>query len=424
MHIGMVAGVLFFCFRLGLVIIPGLALQWPVKKIAAVAALLGVVLYTWLVGSPVPAQRATLMTGLVLLGILLDRVSISLRAIALAAGLLLLMHPSSLLHPGFQLSFAAMALLIGYYEQQQRQAPEETKQSRLFKVWGGTKALVLTSLLAALATAPLGLYHFHRLQLLGVLGNLIAVPLTGLVVMPASVLSYVLLPFGLAEWPIRVMGWGVEGITDSAAIVASLPGANIIGPNITLATLLLFTFAGLWAVIWQGKVRALAMLPVLLALPLIYFHQKPIVLLADEGLWAVRGYDNRLYFGAANRLRLTASDWQRTYSKEVKPRLAKHAKPESGLRCEGDWCHIDLAGQHLALTMDRDGNDLPCPAEADWIIAPLMYIENCTAPNIIDRRRLKEQGSIALYEDKTGLIVTATRSTTPRPWERGGAGGL
>ncbi|MFN7001695.1 MAG: ComEC/Rec2 family competence protein, partial [Elioraea tepidiphila] len=81
--------------------------------------------------------------------------------------------------------------------------------------------------LAALATAPVGLAHFGRLQWYGVAANAIAVPLTSLLVMPAGMLAMLLMPFGLEAWPLAAMGLGVEGILRVAHWVAGWPGAAV-----------------------------------------------------------------------------------------------------------------------------------------------------------------------------------------------------
>ena len=116
LHVGLVAGLLFFGVRALLALVPALALRYPIKKWAAVAAGLGAFAYLALTGATVPTQRAYLMVGLVLLGVLLDRNALSFRLVAWAAVVVLAVAPESLLSPSFQLSFAAVAALIAAYE--------------------------------------------------------------------------------------------------------------------------------------------------------------------------------------------------------------------------------------------------------------------------------------------------------------------
>ena len=56
------------------------------------------------------------MLAMMLLAVLLDRPALSMRSLALAAAILLLMRPEAITEPGFQMSFAAVASLIAVAE--------------------------------------------------------------------------------------------------------------------------------------------------------------------------------------------------------------------------------------------------------------------------------------------------------------------
>ena len=79
LHIGLVATTIFFAVRLLLVLITYCALRWPIKKVAAFVALAGSFIYLLIADATVPARRAFLMTGLVLIAIMADRRAISRR---------------------------------------------------------------------------------------------------------------------------------------------------------------------------------------------------------------------------------------------------------------------------------------------------------------------------------------------------------
>ena len=106
LHIVFVVGLVMGIVRYGIALVPWLALRVDAKKIAAVLALAAALFYTALAGAPVPAQRACIMAGFVLLAVLLDRTALSLRLIAWAAVLVLLIAPESLTGASFQMSFA------------------------------------------------------------------------------------------------------------------------------------------------------------------------------------------------------------------------------------------------------------------------------------------------------------------------------
>src|SRR3546814_5038877 len=73
LHMGLVAGLLFFALRAGLALLPAVALYWPIKKWAAVGAAGGAFVYINLCGDAIPAERAFLMVLVVLLAVLLER---------------------------------------------------------------------------------------------------------------------------------------------------------------------------------------------------------------------------------------------------------------------------------------------------------------------------------------------------------------
>ena len=156
---------------------------------------------------------------------ILDRTAISLPPVAWAAVVVLLVSPEELIGPSFQMSFGAIVALVAAYEATQTQR----QRWRAEAGWGGRAAfsyvagLVFTSLIATLATGPYSIYHFNRIAHYGVIANMIAVPLTGVWVMPWAVLAVILMPFGLERaWRLVPMGWGVDGIIAIAGYVAGL----------------------------------------------------------------------------------------------------------------------------------------------------------------------------------------------------------
>src|SRR5215470_15024500 len=109
-HMAVVAGVVFFLVRAVLALIPGFAIRRPIKKWAAVAALAAATFYLLLSGAEVATQRSYYMTAFVLGAVLIDRQALTLRTIGAAAILVLLLAPEAVIHPSFQMSFAATAL--------------------------------------------------------------------------------------------------------------------------------------------------------------------------------------------------------------------------------------------------------------------------------------------------------------------------
>ena len=139
----LVAGVVFFVVRALLALSPALALRHAIKKWAALAALIAAFLYLLLSGAEVATQRAFIMTAIVLLAVMLDRSALTLRNLALAALGVMLLAPQAVVHPSFQMSFAATLALIAAYERglPWTTAGADTSLGARVALWGGREIL-------------------------------------------------------------------------------------------------------------------------------------------------------------------------------------------------------------------------------------------------------------------------------------------
>ena len=267
LHIVFVVGLVMGLIRYGIALVPPLALRVDAKKIAAVFALAAALFYTALAGAPVPAQRACAMAAFALLAILLDRTALSLRLVAWSAIIVLIAAPESLTGASFQMSFSAVIALIAAWEmgagwrRRLHDRAEHWRHRWLWRVLVALGASLATTLIASVATGAFAAYHFNRLSLLGVVANLLGVPLTGFWIMPWGLLAMLLMPFGLERLALVPMGWGVDGLNSIAFHVAAWPQAAALVPSLPGASLWLMTIGGLWFCLWRRRWR-LAGLPV------------------------------------------------------------------------------------------------------------------------------------------------------------------
>jgi competence protein ComEC len=112
-HMAVVAGIAFFFIRAILALVPSLASRRPIKKWAAAGALATAAYYLVLSGASVSTQRSFIMIAIALIVVMLDRAALTLRTISVAAFGVLLFTPEAIVHPSFQMSFAATLALIG-----------------------------------------------------------------------------------------------------------------------------------------------------------------------------------------------------------------------------------------------------------------------------------------------------------------------
>ncbi|MEE8213905.1 MAG: ComEC/Rec2 family competence protein, partial [Alphaproteobacteria bacterium] len=254
LHIGLVAGILFFGLRAALALVPKLALHYPIKKWAAAAALVGAFGYVLISGATVPTQRAFLMVCVVLLAVMVDRTAISMRLVAWAALIVLVMAPDSLLGPSFQMSFAAVIALVAAYEVLRGRFSAWRAEAGILRRAGLYLAGVgVTTIVATAATAPFAVYHFNRFAEYGLAANLAAVPLTALWIMPWAMAAFCLMPAGLETLALTPMGWGIEAVIGIARTVAGWPGSVRLVPAMPAAGLGLVAIGVLWLCLWQGR---------------------------------------------------------------------------------------------------------------------------------------------------------------------------
>ena len=237
LHMGLLTGFLFASIRLGIALIPPIALRVSSKKLAAAMSLTAGFLYYLLSGGNVATERAFIMVSVMFAAVLLDRRAITLRAVAIAAMIVLVFRPETLTEPGFQMSFAATTALVAVFA-----------ALRDWEAWSPPKwaapvlALVISSAVAGLATAPISAAHFNKVAEYGLLANLLAVPVMGTIVMPGAVLAACLSPIG-AEWVgLWLMGFGIDWILWVANWVASMEGSVfpvVAAPSWTIPTLTL-----------------------------------------------------------------------------------------------------------------------------------------------------------------------------------------
>src|ERR1700754_771229 len=196
-----VAGVVFFTIRALLALFPTLTAGFPIKKWSAAAALAAAAFYLLLSGAEVATQRSFFMTAVVLIAVLVDRRAVTFRTLAVAAIVVLVLAPEALVHPSFQMSFAATLGLVALVQigMPRLFATPENSAAAKVALWGGRElvTLALASLVAGLATTPYAAFHFHRITPYGLLANLAAMPVVSAIVMPAGLLGLAAMPFGL-----------------------------------------------------------------------------------------------------------------------------------------------------------------------------------------------------------------------------------
>ncbi|HZL30032.1 MAG TPA: ComEC/Rec2 family competence protein [Pseudolabrys sp.] len=418
-HMAVVAGIVFFVVRAGLALAPSLASRRPIKKWAAAGALVAAAFYLLLSGAEVATQRSFIMIAIVLVGVMADRPAITFRTLTVAAFAVLLLAPQSVVHPSFQMSFAAtLALIAAYQYGLPWRANADTSLGARVALWGGREivGLILASFVAGLATTPYAAYHFHRVAPYGVLANLLAMPVVSAMVMPMGILGVLAMPFGFDAIFWRLMGNGIDWMIAVVLWVAGLPGSVWYMPAFGTGTLLVATLGLLLICLlrtplrWSGALLMVGATVWALALP------RPDILVAGDGqLAAVRGADGRLAILHSARDAFAIKEW---LAADGDGRSGKDPMLGQGVRCDAIGCTAKLPdGRVVAYALTAEAFEEDC-ARAAAVISPREAALACQAP-LIDRRVWRGRGATALYWNGKRFELEAAHPTgVDRPWAR------
>ncbi len=420
LHMALVGMGLFWAVRAVLAAIPRIALAYPIKKWSACAALCGAGFYLVISGAAAATTRAFVMLAMMLIAILFDRPALSMRSLALAATIILLLRPESLIEPGFQMSFAAVAALIAVAEWEQRRAHARTG-TRAAKRFPGLRryirGIATTSFVGSLATMPYAAFHFDRSTHYAVLGNLGAMPIMGFVAMPAAAISVAAMPFGLDAWPLHVMGWGIDAMLTVGRTVSHLPGAVAIVSAWPVSALALVSVGGLWIAIWRARWRWLGLAPVAAGLALAFLVRPPDLLVARDGQTvAIRARDGLLHLFRPPSDEYSASEWLK---RDGDARIANVAVAtiKDGVRCDEWGCIARVSnGETIAAVQRYDALPEDC-ARADIVVSAVPTRHLCIGPKlVIDRFDVARNGAYAVWFGKSLRVETAEAERGARPW--------
>lgn len=263
MHLGLLYGLL-------LLLLKPLAKRRYGKLLSALLTIGSLWFFSLLTGAAPSITRAALMFSIIVLANLYSQKNSIYNSLAVSAFFLLLFNPFNLWDIGFQLSYAALLSIVVFSRPITNwyHAPFGWMQ----KVW----QLMAVTLAAQILTLPLAVYHFHQFPVYFLLANLIAVPLSSLILYGLLLLLAVSWIGWLAKWLGIALAFGIDVMNGYIGWVAQLPGATIGGVYYTIPqTVALFgVIAGLaWWLMGKGKNGLITGLSFLTLLAGLRFYQ-------------------------------------------------------------------------------------------------------------------------------------------------------
>ena len=405
LHVSAIIAATYFIVLKLLAFWPWLTLRIRLPLVAAGASAIAGIAYTLLTGAEVPTVRSCIGALLVLVALAVGREPLSMRMIAVAAGVVLVLWPESLVGPSFQMSFAAVIAIVSLHNVRAvRDFLAPRQESWLRRMSRRTAMLFLTGLVIELALMPIVLFHFHRAGVYGAAANLIAIPLVTFISMPlvALALALDLIGAGAPAW--WLVGKSLDLLLAIAHFFAEQPGSVKLAPRIGMGAIGLYVGGALWLALWHGRARLLGFGPIIASAVLMITAPIPDILITRDGrdigianeaerLLVLHdregGYaqDNLLELAGTDQSPIEIADWPRS-------------------RCSDQFCvfALERGGRPWSVLVARNRDLVEERAlaaacmRADIVIAD-RYLPYSCQPRWLkaDRRFLDREGGASIY---------------------------
>jgi competence protein ComEC len=357
------------------------------------------------------------MVAVMLGAVLLDRRAVTLRSVGIAAFIVLALRPESLVNPGFQMSFAAVAALSFAFS---------TPFGRGWGRWrwaAPLATLILSSLIAGLATAPYAGAHFNRFAAYGLLANLLAAPAMGLLVMPGAVILAIGALVGVLQPALLLVELGCRWILLVADLVAGLDGAAWGMPSPPGAVLPLLSGGGLVLVLWQGRLRWAGGPVAALALGLWLGAERPPLLVASSGgVIGVLGPDGRTISRPSGD-GFAVSGW---LENDGDTGTQEDAADRPGLRHEGERvARASVGGVEVLVARGTRALSALAGCGGAEVLVTDQEVAADLPCLVLDADLLGATGAVAGWPDGRGglRLIGAEEAAGERPWTRAGREG-
>ncbi|GJL58175.1 MAG: DNA internalization-related competence protein ComEC/Rec2 [Nitrospirales bacterium] len=255
-HLGLLALLIFAGARWSLRQLPTcwleqLSLRLTATRFAVLITLPAVSFYTLLAGAEMATVRSWIMIVVCCAGIWLGRERNLVTALALAALLMVLPHPEAIQDISFQLSYlsvAAIALVVQARKEKESNlsgldaAFSPAKPTGLLGLWHKAALAWLMTLAVSLTTLPLVAHDFHQIPWLGLVANMVIVPLVGAIMIPLGLLSAMIVLVGGGEtlpWS-SLNQWVFDWLAQVVMMLSHVPGAAWYVASPSLSSMVVF----------------------------------------------------------------------------------------------------------------------------------------------------------------------------------------
>ena len=386
MHIALFAGLIFICCNFILNNLKYEVMIMHIHKIIAVITVITTFCYLVIAQAPISAQRAFIMTFLLLVGVIIDRQTNPQSTITIAATLILFSTPEAIISPGFQMSFAAsIGLIYGFKVLRVTGLREFHGQGNSIKVY--FQAIFIASVIATAITSVYSFYHFKSFALYAILANLIAIPITEFLIMPFGLVGIILVPINLEFLGYFPMELGIRALLFLANNIAKLPYAEIKVKSVPVESLVFFTLGLAFLIIMSTEVKKYCLIFFIMMFIEYYIYVEPDLVISKTGkLIAVKDRkDGKLFFVRNIRQNYLSKIWQENmhFKKISKDYLRQY--------CDENYCFF--SEYHLCIIFDADAPHNDCGSK-----------KNKTVMINLSQKKIEDKKNYSLYIDYVDLL--------------------
>ena len=411
LHMALIMAGCYFFIRLFFSLFPKVILRYDIKKFSALISLAIGLFYLSITSFPISAIRAYIMASIFLLSIIFERNTNPIRPISIAATIILIIDPYSLLTPSFQMSFSAVLGLVAFFSyfpmrRKKTQGDKKYSSIELIKtLFQYFFAIVMSSIVAGLATAPFAIYHFGQVSTYGIISNMVAIPLTTFIIMPFSILSLILSNFAFSSYLLSIAGNAIDIMINNANYVSSLPHPTRSFIKIPTYYIVGFSLSIMWFLIWRKPLNYIGLLPLTLFITLIMIPiKKPNIIVGSKGKLFAINYKNQIAFSSYQKERYARLQWVKYNGNPEMVRIKDMFKDKSEIFKKYNKDVIVNIEDKKILLLKHDDSMVNC-SDIDYIINMKNNSAICRNKTIVSLKSLKDKGTHTIWIDKTIKIL-------------------
>jgi ComEC/Rec2-related protein len=276
-HLSLAAAIFFVSIRFLLSRSQYLALNYDLKKIAAITSIIASFCYLKIADSPISAQRAFLVIMFFLISLLLEEKIHPKRILMIAALILMVLNPYQIFNISFQLSFFAVLVLLNFVKK--NSVEKENKLKRFFNYF---LEIVKISIIIQFFTAPFLLNSFQNFALTSFVANIAAIPLTSFIIMPLEFISLFLMPLSIEGVVIKLLNLPISWLISIAEITLKIPYSNIKTAFLPDFAVLIAAVGGMIFLLLESKFRYAGMVIFLSSFLLMKAVEKPDLIISPD----------------------------------------------------------------------------------------------------------------------------------------------